>query len=130
MLRSLTLAAALAATSAYSMDLGGYSTVRLHGGLNNLSIAFAKRPISVVIGHRENFNAHSFDVVTIYLSNGKPSEGLDVVGIWDNGKEAMTEFVSGGADCLLHDFRLLSFREGRCAAAGSGRPASLDVIRR
>ena len=94
------------------MDLGGYSVVKLHGGLNSLPLAFAGHLMSVVIGHRENFNAHSFDVVTFYLSNGEPSEGLDIVGVWDKAKEALTEHVSGGADCLLHDIRLLSSERG------------------
>jgi len=94
------------------MDLGGYSVVRLHGGLNNLALAVAGHRMSVVIGHRENFNAHSFDVVTFYLSNAKPTEGLDIVGVWDKDKEETTLHVSGGGDCLLHDFRLLSSARG------------------
>lgn len=118
--RTSTLVGALtlAVTSASAMDLGGYSVVRLHVGLNNLALAFAGHRISVAIGHRENFNAHSFDVVTFYLSNGEPSEGLDIVGVWDKDKdgikdkEVLTEYVSGGADCLLHDFRLLSSERG------------------
>ena len=57
-------ALALAITSVSAMDLGGYSVVKLHGGLNSLPLAFAGHLMSVVIGHRENFNAHSFDVVT------------------------------------------------------------------
>jgi hypothetical protein len=65
-----------------------------------------------VIGHRENFNAHSFDVVTFYLSNGAPSQGLDIVGVWDKDEEELTEHASGGADCLLHDFRLLGSDRG------------------
>ena len=71
-LRPFTLvgALALAVASASALDLGGYSVVKLHGGLNNLALAFAGHRISVVIGHRENFNAHSFDVVTFYLSDG------------------------------------------------------------
>ncbi len=112
--RAFTLvgALALAVTSAYAMELGGYSVVKLHGGLNNLPLAFAGHRIAVVIGHRENSNAHSFDVVTFYLTNGEHSEGLNIVGVWDKDKEELTENVSGGADCLLHDFRLLRSDRG------------------
>jgi hypothetical protein len=112
--RASTLVGAfvLAVTSAYGMDLGGYSVVKLHGGLNNLPLAVAGHRIAVVIGHRENFNAHSFNVVTFYLSNGDPSVGLDIVGVWDRDREELTENVVGGADCLLHDFRLLSSNLG------------------
>jgi hypothetical protein len=51
-------------------------------------------------------------VVTVYLSNGDPSKGLDVVGFWDKDQEALTVDVLGGADCLLHDFRLLTSERG------------------
>jgi hypothetical protein len=106
-------ALALGFTSASAMDLSGYSVVKLHPGLNNLDRAFAGHPVSVVIGHRENFNAHSFQVVTYYLWDRDASKGLDIVGLWDKDKEALSLQVSGGADCLLHDFRLLWPHKGR-----------------
>ena len=109
---ALVAAWALAGTSASALDLGGYSVVKLHRGLNNVDLGIARRRVSVVIGHRENFNAHSFDVVTIYLSNGGPSTGLDIVGFWDKDQEALLLTVAGGADCLLHDFRLLKSARG------------------
>jgi hypothetical protein len=109
---ALISALALAITSAIAVDLSGYSVVKLHSGLNNLDMSFAGQHVSVVIGHRENFNAHSFDVVTFYLSNGDPTKGLDIVGVWDKDKESLTTHVSGGADCLLHDFRLLRSAHG------------------
>lgn len=113
-LRPLALIGALtlAVTSASAMDLGRYSVVKLHPGLNNLDRAFGGHPVSVVIGHRENFNAHSFDVVTFYLWDRDAAKGLDIVGVWDKDKEALSLDVSGGADCLLHDFRLLWPKKG------------------
>lgn len=113
-LRPLALIGALglAVTSTSAMDLGGYSVVKLHRGLNNLDLAFAGRRVSAVVGYRENFNAHSFEVVTVYLSNEDPSKGLDIVGFWDKDREALTLMVSGGADCLLDDFRLLRSARG------------------
>lgn len=95
------------------MDLNGYSVVKLRPGLNNLDRAFGGHPVSVVIGHRENFNAHTFNVVTFYLWDRDPSKGLDIVGLWDKDKEALSLQVSEGADCLLHDFRLLWPKQGR-----------------
>jgi hypothetical protein len=106
-------ALALGVTSASAMDLSGYSVVKLHPGLNNLDRAFSGHPISVVIGHRENFNSHSFDVVTFYLWDRDAAKGLDIVGLWDKDNEALSLQVSGGADCLLHDFRLLWPNRGR-----------------
>jgi hypothetical protein len=108
----LVIASGLAAATAVAMDVSGYAVVKLHRGLNNLDLGFAGRKFSVAIAHRENFNAHSFDVVTVYLSSGDPSQGLDIVGFWDKTKEGLTLTVSGGADCLLHDFRLLESTRG------------------
>lgn len=113
-LRPLALIGTLALgyTSAPAMDLRGYSVVKLHPGLNNLDRAFGGHPISVVIAHRENFNAHSFDVVTFYLWDRDAAKGLDIVGLWDKDNEALSLDISGGADCLLHDFRLLWPKKG------------------
>ena len=96
------------------MDVRGYTVVKLHRGLNDLELGFAGRKFSVAIAHRENFNAHSFDVVTLYLRSGNASTGLDIVGLWEKNQEELILTVSGGADCLLHDFRLLA--SGRGAA--------------
>jgi hypothetical protein len=111
-LRSFALIGALtvALSSVSAADLSSYAVVKLHPGLNNLDLAFGDSFLSVIIGHRENFNAHGFEVVSFYLSNGDPSKGLDILGLWDKDKEALTITVSGGADCLLHDFRLLRSR--------------------
>jgi hypothetical protein len=108
----VVIALGLAVTTALAMDVRGYAVVKLHRGLNDLNLGFAGRKFSVAIAHRENFNAHSFDVVTVYLSSGDPSEGLDILGFWDKNQEAVTLKVSGGADCLLHDFRLLESTRG------------------
>ncbi len=94
------------------MDVRAYAVVKLHRGLNNLDLGFAERKFSVAIAHRENFNAHSFEVVTVYLRSGDASRGLDILGFWDKNHEDLTLTVSGGADCLLHDFRLLESVRG------------------
>jgi hypothetical protein len=114
-IRPLALAAvalALGIPTALAIDFGGYAVVKLHRGLNDPDLAFAGRKFSVAVAHRENFNAHSFDVVTVYLSSGDPSGGLDILGFWDKNHEELTLTVSGGADCLLHDFRLLKSTRG------------------
>jgi hypothetical protein len=108
----IAIASLLAVTLASATDLRGYAVVKLHRGLNNLDLAFAGQKLSVAIAHRENFNAHSFDVVTVYLSSGDPSNGLDILGVWDKNHEELTLNVGGGADCLLHDFRLLKSTGG------------------
>jgi hypothetical protein len=70
---------------------------------------------------RENYNAHGFDLVTFYMK-GK-GQGLD--GGWnlvplfgdsmDANKERDEVTVSGGADCVLNDFRLLRSADGNSA---------------
>jgi hypothetical protein len=115
----IAIASTLAMTSALATDLSGYAVVKLHRGLNNLDLSFAGQKLSVAIAHRENFNAHSFEVVTVYLSSGDPSHGLDILGVWDKNHEELTLNVGGGADCLLHDFRLLK---------SAGRAAPMLVV--
>jgi hypothetical protein len=105
-LRPLALFSALAlgVTSASALVLSGYSVVKLHPGLNNLDHAFGGHPVSVVIGHRENFDAHSFDVVTFYLWDRDAAKGLDIVGLWDKDKEALSLNVSGGLTASFMTF--------------------------
>jgi hypothetical protein len=108
-LRAFTLvgALALAGVPALAIDLQDYAAVKLHRGINNVELGVAGQHATVVVGHRANWNAHSFDVTTIYLSGGSPASGFDIVGVWDDQKESLYLSTSGGADCLLHDFRLL-----------------------
>ena len=59
----------------------------------------------IVSGHRENYNAHSFEVVSFYIKSA--SGELNIIPLSLNEKESFSLSVSGGADCVLHDFRLL-----------------------
>ena len=108
-LRTVTLvgALALAVVPALAIELHDYTAVRLHRGINDVDLGVTGQHAIVVVGHRANWNAHSFDVTTIYLSGGSPATGLDIIGVWDDQKESLYLTTSGGADCLLHDFRLL-----------------------
>jgi len=38
----------------------------------------------LVIGHRENFNAHGFDVANFYFSSDKSANTLDILTFWDD----------------------------------------------
>jgi hypothetical protein len=113
-LRAFTLvgALALAVVPALAIDLHDYSAVKLHRGINEVDLGVMGQHATVVVGHRANFNAHGFDVTTIYLSGDSPAAGLDIVGVWDDQKESLYLTTSGGADCLLHDFRLLRSARG------------------
>jgi carbapenem resistance CarG-like protein len=116
-LRLLTLGCVLALTMmpSLAMDVHDYVVVKLHRGLNNVDLGGTGQHATVVVGHRENWNAHSFEVTTIYLP-GESAADLDIVGVWDDQKESLYLTTSGGADCTLLDFRLLRSVRGAPAA--------------
>jgi hypothetical protein len=81
-LPALTLVGALAlvVVPALAIELNDYTVVKLHRGMNNVELGVTGQHATVVVGHRANWNAHSFDVTTIYLSGDSPAAGLDIVG--------------------------------------------------
>jgi hypothetical protein len=93
--------------------------VRLRNGMNAVDVNVDGRDDSVVVARRENFNAHGFDVTTIYIwaaaDKGRELE-LQIVPLQspndaetkEDEREKLTLSTSGGADCLLEDFRLLT----------------------
>jgi hypothetical protein len=100
------------------------STVPLHYGSNQLSFGPDTGAGMAVLAYRDNFNAHGFDVLTMYIKPAAASDSGDwqLVSIFDGGKEALLLTSGGGADCTLHDFRLV--REA------AGKPLRLIVARR
>lgn len=84
--------------------------VPLHYGVNRVNFGDSGVAGLAVLGHRENFNAHGFDVLTLYLKPEQKtidSEDWQLVSLFDGQQEALTLTVGGGADCTLHDFRLV-----------------------
>lgn len=98
---------------------------RVDNGITPLSLG--GQNLIGVRSRRENFNAHSFEVVSFYFrdtSDAKPELNLVPIFGTEKGKheERYEITVSGGADCLLHDFRLVK---------GQGKqPARLVVAHR
>jgi hypothetical protein len=87
--------------------------IPLHNGFN--TIPLGEHPATVVLAWRENYDAHGFAVATIYAQGlGQPDEQAtwQVVpmfqrqGVTPGELDALT--ANGGADCLLHDFRLFT----------------------
>lgn len=118
LLAAATMAQSDAKPSASAVDLGTYKVVQLAYGINAVSFGPVGTQGTVVLGWRENFNAHGFGIGTFYLKapkdavpTGFPNDDvLGLVTVWDDAKdskEALTVTTSGGADCVLHDFRLL-----------------------
>ncbi|NMV41818.1 hypothetical protein [Ralstonia insidiosa] len=129
---SVALSLALLGLSGPAAAQAGYALMPIHNGVNALKLrgydAIAVR------AWRENFNAHSFDVVTFFVRDGaagraqpwslvpvfRRSEGGGSGGSGE--QEQLHVTTGGGADCLLHDFRLL--------LAQGGKPAVLILANR
>lgn len=81
----------------------------LRNGENRVDFTGDGRPDLVVLAHRENFNAHCFDVASFFVRDERPVEGtlLSIVPIFTDEGEKLAVTTSRGADCVLHDFRLL-----------------------
>ncbi|MET0934664.1 MAG: hypothetical protein ABWX83_01665 [Luteibacter sp.] len=94
--------------------------ILIRNGPNQLTLG--GKELLAVRGWRENFNAHGFDAVSLYIH--APEGTWHVVPVMvPNGKESPTERpvigASGGADCQLKDFRLID--------AANGKPAQLVI---
>lgn len=122
LIAAATMSHSDARPAASRVDLGTYKVVKLVYGVNAVDFGPAGTQGTVLLGWRENFNAHGFGVGTFYLKarRGTVPTGfqnddvLGVVTLWDDvkgSKEALTVTTSGGADCVLHDFRLLMSTE-------------------
>lgn len=99
--RSILLASALLVGAATAVA-AGQDPLRPGNGVTPLDLLGDGTPSMAVVGKRENFNAHSFDVVSVYV---RVDHQLEIVPFFDAGKEQDQLTSSGGADCLLHDFR-------------------------
>ncbi len=65
---------------------------------------------AVALAWRDNYNAHGFAVLTIYAEKVTTEDQpypLLLVPTFDGGKERLEITAGGGADCRLHDFRLV-----------------------
>jgi hypothetical protein len=113
----LLFVATLLASQAHSLELGSFKVASLTYGVNSVDFGPTGTRGTVVLGWRENFNAHGFGVATFYLVSPRDKvrglqtdDMLGLVTVWDDirdAKEALTVTTSGGADCVVHDFRLL-----------------------
>lgn len=111
------------ALPAFAGEPSPSKVIQIKNGPNRSSLA--GKELLAVRGRRENFNAHGFDAVTLYLHG--PDGIWHVVPYMEPAKKGDTTerpviSASGGADCLLRDFRLLD--------AKAGRPAQLIVANR
>jgi hypothetical protein len=96
-------------------DLPDPRVIKIAYGVTRVDFTNDGKADLVVLGHRENFNAHSFDVASfyVYVAKGDIATGDADIDVWDivpimgEKGEQFEVTISGGADCVLHDFRLL-----------------------
>jgi len=94
-------AAAVPAESVYELAYGITRLAHFAGDADGL----------VVMSRRENGNGHGFDVVSFYVeavAGVQDEPPLSILPLFkkDKDEEKLELTVGGGADCLLHDFRL------------------------
>lgn len=108
-----------AGIAASSSGLDGYSPVLINNGPNTLHLA--GHDVLAFRAWRENYNAHGFDLVTLYMKgDGASADGAwNLLPVFGSAGDALKEryelTVSGGADCVLNDFRLLRSPDGKSA---------------
>ena len=107
------------ATSTQSISLAGYQVVPIKNGITPFDYAPAggkavsPQPGYIAFSRRENFNAHGFDLANFYaFGPGDQHSTLGVLPLFDGKNEKFEVSRSGGADCVLHDFRLLKSDKG------------------
>ena len=111
-LAGLTILFGIHGANAASL-LDNYTVVKLEYGENRVDFNNDGVEDLVVVGHRENFNAHDYDVISFYANEpGDERRRLAIVPMFDQDKESVTLAAGGGADCRLHDFRLLRPKHG------------------
>ncbi|HTQ98713.1 MAG TPA: hypothetical protein VMH83_01935 [Candidatus Acidoferrum sp.] len=125
---NLAMLMALAAwqlTALATASAADSAVVPLQNGPNEIDFTGDGNADLVVLATRDNYNAHGFDTVAFYAHAAIDKDDTSpwkVVPLFDGDKEKDQVSVSGGADCLLHDFRLL--------AAKGGKPATLIIAER
>jgi hypothetical protein len=107
------LAVALAWLPAHAASYRDAQVIPLHNGFNTITLG--GHPATLVLTWRENYNAHGFAVATMYargLGQSDEHATWQVVPVFQRPDATPIELdaltASGGADCLLHSFRLFT----------------------
>ncbi|MGI8432982.1 MAG: carbapenem self-resistance protein CarG family protein [Chthoniobacterales bacterium] len=118
---ALALLALLATSAPAAAEPRAPGLVLLRNGINPVELGPGARAGMVVLAHRENFNAHSFEIATFYLRTARlDSDPATWQLIPFETKHAGSSYendllVSGGADCVLHTFRIFAGRKAEAA---------------
>jgi hypothetical protein len=105
----IAVAAGVLTTSAVASSPPIGDVIRFGNGTTQVDILGDGSAGQVIVGTRQNFNAHGFDVVSFYVKAVTNADGSawNIIPVIDGSDEKLSLAVSGGADCLLHDVRLV-----------------------
>ena len=108
-----TLSLCCAFIEAHAADSSNdLQVIKLKNGFNEVHFDGLDQKALALIAHRENYNAHSYDVTTLYVDY-KPTDEHDISGlqiipiIENNQKNTLNLMSDGGADCMLDNYRLV-----------------------
>jgi len=113
--RLTLVCASLVVGLAWAASPSNNSVIRFSYGMTKIDLTGKGLPGVVVFSRRDNFNAHGFDVLSIYVATtGLPEAHADflIVPFFTDGKEQLELTSGGGADCRLHDTRLIHGPDG------------------
>jgi len=110
-MRSMLLFVSVTGVFAATAAVHPESVYELAYGITRLAHFAGDADGLVVMSRRENGNGHGFDVVSFYVetaAGGPDDTPLSILPLFkkDKDEEKLELTVGGGADCLLHDFRL------------------------
>src|SRR5262245_11255708 len=90
------------------------TSVKISNGLTRIDFTGDGREDLVLLSNQSNFNAHGVQIVTFYTYDQDVLLAIPVelAAVGNRTREIL---VSGGADCILHDFRLFAGQEPNTA---------------
>jgi hypothetical protein len=88
------------------------SVFKLAYGINRFEAFEGGAGGIVILSRRANGNAHGFDVASFYVDTPSEEDRFSILPIFEHDQEKHEITVGGGADCLLHDFRLVRADSG------------------
>ena len=94
--------------------LGQMKIVRLRNGVNAVDLDGNRRTDLVVVGWRQSYTAHDYDLFTFYVRDGAVREReLNLVVFTDSsGVQTESYRTEKGADCVVSDLRVLQPKTG------------------